>query len=149
MSEFKPILFDEENLRKFWEGPSNRFARYYTYLQRGFGLFNETKNYILLLFGFYWTVKTADYWLNFEISDFWLIIGLIVAAIIGLGILLLAGRWDMFKLSKAKEFATTQHGTVTQYQGFNMTVWNVVLLEAIAEKLGVDIKKLKEELNEK
>ena len=146
MSDFKPITFSGETLRKFWDGPSNRFSRYYTYLQKGFGLFNETKNYILLLFGTYWTVKTSDHWISFGIHDGWLAISLGIASIIGLGILLMAGRWDLFKLSKSREFAMVQHGSVTQYNQYNMQVFNIALMEAIAKKLGVDVKELKKDL---
>mgnify|MGYP001580363098 CR=1 FL=1 len=146
MSDFKPITFSEEYTQKYWDGSSNRFARYYTYLQRGFGLFNETKNYLLMLFGSYWTIKTADYWINFGVSDTWLVTGLGILAIIGVGFLLMAGRWDLFKLSKAREFATTQHGSVTQYNSYNMAVFNIALMEAIAKKLGVDVETIKEEL---
>lgn len=135
MSDFKPITFSEEYTQKYWDGSSNRFARYYTYLQRGFGLFNETKNYLLMLFGSYWTIKTADYWINFGVSDTWLVTGLGILAIIGVGFLLMAGRWDLFKLSKAREFATTQHGSVTQYNSYNMAVKQIELLEEINKKL--------------
>lgn len=117
MLEFKPITFTEEYTQKYWEGPTNRFARYYIYLQRGFGLVNEAKNYAFIIFGSVLTVEFVDFF-GYKISSWWII----VAGIIGIPILLLAGRWDLFKLSKAREFATVQHGSVTRYDSYNMTV---------------------------
>ena len=136
---FKPIEFNEENLRKYWDGPSNVFARYYTYLQRGLGLLNEAKNYILMLFGTYWTVKTADYWVPLGIPDSTLVLGLGIVASVGIVCLIIAGRWDLFKLSKAREFASTQHGTVTRYDSYNMNVRNIEQNDKIIELLE-DIK---------
>ena len=139
MSQFKPIEFNEETLRQYWEGSSNLFARCYVYLQRGLSLFNETKNYILMLFGTYWTVKTMDYWIGTGYSDGFLMAGLGLIASVGIGFLILIGRWDLFRLSKAREFATTQHGTITKYDGFNMNVRNIEQNDEIIKLL----KKLK------
>ena len=125
MSDFKPIIFSGETLRKYWEGPENKFSRYYTYLQKGFGIVNEAKNYILIVFGTYWTVKTMDWWIKLGISDGLLAVGLGIIATIGIGFLILIGRWDLFKLSKAREFAMVQHGSVTQYNPYNMQVRTV------------------------
>ena len=146
MSQFKQIDLSSENLRKYWDGPSNVFARYYSYLQRGLGLFNETKNYLLLAFGTYWTVKTMDLWVNSGFSDNLLVMGLLVSGVVGVVGLIFAGRWDLFKLSKAREFISAQHGSVTGYNSYNMTVLNTALMEAIAIKLGVNVEELKKEL---
>lgn len=135
MGEFKPITFSEEFIQRYYEGPSNRFARYFTYLQRGFGLFNEAKNYILILLGTYWTIKTMDYWMKLRLSDVWLVIGLSIIALIGMALLLVIGRWDVQKVSKAREYMLTNESSITQYQGFNMQVRMVELLEQLNEKL--------------
>ena len=84
MSDFKPIIFNDEFIAKFWDGTQNRIVRYQSYLRRGFSLFNETKNYILLIFGSYWTIRTADYWLAQGMSDIWLMAGLGGCAFVGL-----------------------------------------------------------------
>ena len=130
MSEYKKIDESSEMLRAYWEGPSNRFARYYTYLQRGFGLVNEAKNYFLIVFGSIWTAKYISF-MGYTVSSNWVIF----AGIIGLPVLLLAGRWDLFKLSKSREFATTQHGTVTKYNSYNMAVKQLEILEEVRELL--------------
>ena len=143
MTEFKPIIFSGETLRKFWDGPSNRFARYYTYLQKGFGIVNEAKNYILILFGTYWTIKTMSWWIDLGYSDNMLAVGLIIVALVGLGFLILIGRWDLFKLSKSREFAMVQHGSVTQFGIYNMTVKNLEIQEEQSKLLQEILKKIK------
>ena len=135
MSNFKPITFTEEYTQKYWEGSGNRFARFYTYLQKGFGLVNEAKNYILIIFGTYWTIKTMDWWIRTNLSDMTLVTGLGIGAIVGIGFLVLIGRWDLFKLSKAREFAMVQHGSVTQYGNYNMQVKALELQEEILKEL--------------
>ena len=135
MSDFKPITFTEEYTQKYWEGSGNRFARFYTYLQKGFGLVNEAKNYILIVFGTYWTIKTMDWWIETNLSDTTLAVGLGITAIVGIGFLVLIGRWDLFKLSKAREFAMVQHGSVTQYGNYNMQVKTIELQEEILKEI--------------
>ena len=135
MSEFKPITFTDEFITKFWDGTENKIVRYQSYLRRGFSLFNETKNYILLLFGSYWTIRTADYWLVLDIGDVWLILGLGFCAITGLVFLLYLGRWDLYKAQKATEFINNRHGSITGFQGFNMAVRNLEFQEEILKEL--------------
>ena len=109
MSDFKPIQFDGETLRQYWEGPGNVFVRYFSYFQRGVSLANEVK-YLVALFGI--GLFTSD----FQIPG-WL---MVVAGLVAIPILTLIGRWHMFKAQKALEFITVQHGSVTKYQGYNM-----------------------------
>ena len=135
MSEFKPITFTEEYASKYWDGTSNTVVRYYAYLQRGFALFNETKNYLMLIFGVYWTAKSMEWWLATGYSNGFLIIVLGIAATFGIGVLLVAGRWHLFKASKSIEYITQINGSVTQYQGYNMAVRQLELLEEISKKL--------------
>lgn len=134
IKEFKPITFSDEFILKYWDGTQNRIIRYQAYLRRGLALFNEHKNYILMLFGSYWTIKTADYWLALEISDGWLVLGLGVTALIGLFGLVLLGRWHLFKAQKSEEFISTQRGSVTGYGGYNMSVRSLELLNDILEE---------------
>jgi len=135
MSDFKYIEGSGENLRKYWDGPSNMFARYYSYWQRGLGLVNEAKYYLIAIFG--GTILSG-----FK-PDLWMTI---TAAIIAPPVIIIAGRWDLYKLSKAREFINGQHGSVTGFNGYNMQVLNTALMEAIAEKMGVSVDKLKEDL---
>ena len=126
MSEdYKPITFTDEFIKEYWDGNQNRIVRYQNYLRRGLSLFNETKNYILLLFGSYWTIKTSDYWLAFTIADSWLVVGLGIVAGTGLIALLFLGRWDLFRAQKATEFINNRHGTITGYNSYNMTIRRV------------------------
>lgn len=148
MMQFKPIIFNDQTHAKYWDGPSNLFVRYHNYLQRGLGLYNEFKNYIMMLFGTYWTVKTMDWWIGYHVPDLWLVGGLLIFAIVGLGFLLLAGRWHLYKAAKATEFINNRHGTVTQYDGFNMQVYSTALLEGLAQSKGVDTENIRKKLFE-
>lgn len=136
-SEFKQIDGSVEYLRKYWDGPSNMFARYYSYWQRGLGLVNEAKYYLIAIFG-------GTLLSGFK-PDLWMTV---TAAIIAPPIIILAGRWDLYKLSKAREFIQAQHGSITQWNGYNMAVLNIALMTAIAEKMGVDVEKLKKDIKE-
>lgn len=143
MSEYKKIDDSAEYLREYWEGASNSFARYFTYLQRGFGLVNEAKNYFLIVFGTIWTAKYITF-MGYTINSMWIL----VAGVTGLPMLLLAGRWDLFKLSKSKEFAVTQHGSVIKYSGYNMSVTNIEQNDRIIQQNEETLILLKE-INEK
>ena len=143
MSQFKPITFDDEFVTKYWDGPTNKIVRWWIYLRGGLSLFNEWKNYLLLAFGSYWTIKTADFWISIGISDTWLAVGVLIAMPLGIVTLLFLGRWQLFKTTKPAEFITARHASITGYQGFNMTVRMVELLEEINNKLGkeeIDIR---------
>ncbi len=146
MSDFKPIIFSGESMRKYWEGPSNKFSRYFTYIQGGFGLFNDVFKYIATAFTAYWTIRSADYWLALGISDLWLTLGMVIIFFIGVGVLGLLGRWQLYKLSKAKEFATTKEGTINGFNAYNINVLQVALIEAMAKNAGVDVQDLKNKL---
>lgn len=146
MSKFEPITFNEEYANMYWDGASNTFVRYYSYLDRGFELFNKTKNYLMLMFGTYWTIKTMDWWVQTGYSEGILIFGLIVVATFGIGFLVLIGRWHLFKAAQAIEYITQLKGTVTQYKGFNMAVYQLRLFEALAQERGIDTKKIFEDL---
>lgn len=101
-------------------------------------MFNETKTYLYILFGGYWTIKTADYWLALGIGEIWLVLGIGALSLVGLVILLFFGRWDLFKAQKATEFIGQRHGSITGYAGFNMQVRMVELQELILEELKKD-----------
>lgn len=142
MSQFKFIDSSIENLRKYWDGPSNRFSRYFTYWQRGMGWLNEARLYLYLLGG---GIFASEF---IEVFGYKIPVELImIGAALGIPIIVLIGRWDLFKLNKAREFINSQYGSVIGYNNYNMQVLQVHLLEKIAEKLGVDTEKLKEELN--
>ena len=134
MSEFKQITNGEEFLNAYWEGPSNRFVRYWTYLRRGMGLFNEWKNYILVVFGTFLTYFFSGRLIevfNLRLSPFW-ILG---AAVVGIGALLWLGHWDLYRASKPIEYINAQNGTITGYNQYNMTIQQLEILEEVRELL--------------
>lgn len=143
MNEFKQVKFNQEFAEKYFDGPSNRFARYFIYWQRGIGWLNEGRLYFYLIGGGVLTSKFIEvfgYRIPVEL--------VIVGAVIAIPVIVFVGRWDLYKINKAREYVTQLHGSVTRYDSFNMAVLNIALMEAIAKKLGVDIEKLKKELNE-
>lgn len=147
MIEFlKPITPSDEFMNRYWHGPSNKFSRYFTYIEGGFGLYNNIFKYIATAFTAYWTIKTADYWLVMNISDMWLTIGMGVVSIIGIGVLGWFGRWQFQKLNKAREVAVAMESSLTGFNGYNMSVLNTALFIAIAEKQGINIEELKTRL---
>lgn len=121
--------------RKYWIGRENFFIRQVTFLRSGLDLLNEAKNYILMLFGAYWTVRSMDWWLKTGLSELWLLMFIGIGCVIGLVVLLLVGRWNMFRADKARSYISQQHASPTQYQGHNMQVVSVQLLEEILNQL--------------
>ena len=146
--ELKFLKFTGEFIDQYWDGAGNIIVRFYAYLDRGLALFNQTKNYVLLIFASYWTIKTMDIWISYGVSNKTLTIGIGVAAFFGIVFLVFLGRWYLFRAQKAQEFINARHGTITGWRGFNMQVFQVRLLMAMAEKMGVDVKKLEEELEQ-
>lgn len=133
--DFKIIDSTQEYLREYWEGPSNRFVRYWTYFREGLGLLNEGK-YILGLLGL--GIFKSDIIFTWQI--------LLSGIIIGVPILCLAGRWNLFHANKARQFITGQHGTLTRFQSHNMQVMQTEVMGAIAIKLGINIEEIKNKL---
>ena len=130
MDEIKPITFDGAFIDKYWDGPSNFLARQYAYLQRGFGIVNEAKNYFLIIFGSFWTAKAITI-MGYSIDPRWTL----VAGAIGLPTLIFVGRWQLFKAQKAIEVVSARHGSVTGYNGYNMQIEQTQLLRDIKQLL--------------
>lgn len=123
MSEFQPIDLNENRV-KYWDGTTNRFARYLAYLLKCVDLVNQGK-YILAFMGL--GVFKSDL-----VISWWVII---LLGIIAVPLMILIGRWYMHKAQKTMEFVNQMMGTVTGYQGFNMQVRQVELLEQILDEL--------------
>lgn len=136
--EFKKIDASSEYLRQYWDGAANMLVRYKTYFFDGLNLVNEGK-YLIGLLGL--GIFKSDIVLKWQV--------LLVGLVIGLPIITLVGRWNLFFANKARQFITKQHGDIAQFQGHNMQVTQIALLAAIAEKMGVDIEKIKTELGVK
>lgn len=141
MTEFKQVTLSEEYLWKYWDGPENWAGRYFMYLQRGFGLFNEIKNYLLIAFTTFWTIKAATFF-GIDFGYLWAGVITLIFTGAGLPVLFFLGRWDILKLSKIREFITTMKGTVNGYNGYNIQVKLleqndkiIELLEVISENI--------------
>lgn len=140
--DFKPVNFSTEYANEYWDGMSNLFIRHFSYLRQGLGLVNEAKNYFLIVFGTMWTAEYINFF-GYKLNSNWILI----AGIVGIPILVLIGRWDLFKATKSRQYITTIHGSITQFQGHNMNVFQTLLMKSIAEKMGVDVKRIEEELS--
>lgn len=130
MSEFRPIEFDGEFKKEYWEGKSNAFVRYWIYLNEGFEVVNKAKNYFLIVFGTFWTATAVKIW-GYEINADWIL----VAGCIGFPLLILVGRWMLYKAAKPQEFMRAYKASILGYTVYNMQVRQVELLESINKKL--------------
>ena len=119
----------------YWEGRENYLIRYVTYLRRGNQLFNEFKNYIMFAFASYWTVKTSDIWLAWALSDSLLVAGFLILIPIGLGIFLLLGRYDLYKMNKTTDYVQTISGSIFKYKPMELSIEQVNLLKEIRDEL--------------
>lgn len=133
--EFKKVDGSAEYLRQYWDGWSNILVRYWTYFMNGVNVVNEWK-YIFVLLGV--GVFKSDLVLPWYV--------LVVGIVIGVPTICLIGRWNIFHANKAKQFIDTNHGNITQFQSHNMQVVRTAMTVAIAEKLGIDVQAIKEEL---
>lgn len=122
IDEIKPI--DDKMAPLYWDGATNRFARYFAYMRRAIGLVNEAK-YLLALFGL--GVIKSDF-----VIPAWLIT---FGGLISVPVLIAIGRWHLFRVQKAEEFINNRHGSITGYNSYNMTIRMVELLEEISKKL--------------
>lgn len=116
---FKQI---EDQQPAFWEGRSNIFVRLITYAKIGVNQINDYKYIGAAIFGVYYTFKLSN--------PIWLI----VMGLVSLPLIILLGRWWLYKGSKASEFVTTQKGSVLGYNQFNAQVKIIELLEEIKNK---------------
>ena len=133
--DFKKVDNTGEYLREYWDGLENMFVRYWTYFMDGLNVINEAK-YLLGLLGI--GLFKSDIVFTWQV--------LVLVVVVGFSVVCLIGRWNIFRANKAKQYIAGQHGSLTQFQAHNMNVTQTFLLAAIAEKIGVDIEKVKQEV---
>lgn len=123
-SQFTKVDDSPEFLRMYWDGPENVFNRYFTYLREGVSLLNEGK-YLMGMLGL--GILNSDI-----VFSWWM---LLVGVLVGVPIVCFIGRWNIFRGNKSRQYISNQHGGVVQWQGHNMVVAQVELLELIARSL--------------
>ena len=133
--DFKKVDSSLEYLNQYWNGPENWFVRIWTYFFNGINVINQGK-YLIGLLGL--GIFKSDVTFTWQM--------LALGVIIGTPIIIIVGRWDMFKATKARQFIQGQHGSITQFQNHNMAVVQTALMAEIAIKLGVDVEKVKEDI---
>ena len=111
--------------QKYWEGRENLFIRYWTYLDRGLDMFNQFKYYI----GF--PLVAAAFIPFLEGKTPWLV----ALTIVGLPILILAGRYKLHKINKTTEYVNAISGSIFQYKPMELSIEQVNLLKEISNKL--------------
>lgn len=137
--DYAPVTSGDEYKKQYWDGWENIFIRWFSYLTNGVNVANQWRYFIMILGG---GVLVESWKGNIDLS-----IGLlVVATIIGVPILAILGRWDMFRVTKARSYISTLHGNITQFQSHNMQVLQTRLITSIAEKMGVDINGIETEL---
>ena len=119
----------EEQMPEFWEGNQNMLVRYWTYLHRGLDLINQAK---------YWIAGVIAMYVMFKLSNpLWMAVMFILST----PVLIIVGRWHLYKASKPQEFIIAQKGTVLGYKPYNMQIRQLELLEEILKELkNEDIK---------
>lgn len=113
----------EDHQPALWQGKQNILIRLFTYAKVGLQQVNDYKYIGAAIFGIYYTLK-LHHW-----------IWLVVMGVVSVPILILLGRWWLYKGSKASEFVTTQKGSVLGYNQYNIAVRTMELLESIDKKL--------------
>lgn len=113
----------DDYVPKYWEGHSNILVRYWVYLSRGLDFVNQGRYLILGILGIYAVLKLAN--------PIWLVVMFVVCT----PVLILLGRWNLYKVAQSQEFIVTTRGTVTGYGSYNLAVKNVELQEQILEAL--------------
>lgn len=92
-------------------------------MSRGLDLVNQAKYLIVGILGLYAVLKLTN--------PLWMAAMFVVS----IPVLIVMGRWQLYKVSKTQEYVTVTTGTVLGYAGYNMTVRQIELLEAINAKL--------------
>jgi hypothetical protein len=112
---------------KYWEGKENFFIRYFTYMERGLGVFNQFKYYIALPFATYYTFE----FMKAYGSLFWIPLMIIG----GLPILIIVGRYQLQKMNKTTDYVNTITGSIFQYKPMQMSIEQVKYLKEIRDEL--------------
>ena len=136
--DFKPITFTEEYAKKYWDGWQNFLVRQWTYFREGVNVGNEMK-YLLATYIF-------SLWKSDVTIPGWI---LLWGGLLAVPIIIRVGRWNLIKANLSRQYFLTIQGSLTQFQGHNMSVFQVLLFIEMAKKMGVDISKVEGELQKR
>ncbi len=84
---------------KYWDGPLNKFCRYWFYINKSVEIFNQFKYLFALIFGVYFTLKLTN--------PIWLL-GMIILSI---PMLLVFGYFYVHHISKVLEWLNVEFST--------------------------------------
>lgn len=108
---------------KYWEGRTNRFVRWYFYVQKGLDLVNNFKYVGAAIFGLYFALKLTG----------WIILALMSIASILL-LFVLGWLW-VWKMAKIMDWLQVALGTHWSRYGYELQEKQIQLLEEIKKKL--------------
>lgn|SRR3990167_842319 len=131
----KLVTQSNEFIEKYWDGRVNMLARFWAYYERGLSLANQGK-YVIGIFGL--GIFKSDL-----VVEGWM---LIVSGLLQFPILALMGRWHIYRVSKAVQVMTSRHEALLGFNGYNLQIYQAAVVAAMAEKMGIDVKKLEKKL---
>lgn len=108
---------------KYLAGKANFGIRMYFYLNSGVSIVNDFRNLFLGIFALYFTLKLDN--------PLWIIAFLVVSV----PILIIAGWYNVHKISKVREWLNIKFGTHYTIKQFDLSKRQVQLLEKILKKL--------------
>ena len=116
-------------LQTYWEGTTNRIARYWMYLRMANSAMNEFRSYGYILTGIYiGTPYLHDKW----VITFSILGGIVI---ISIPIMIYFGRWLLYKAQPAQEYAQKTKGSPYQYKVEDATIETSGHLKEIKELL--------------
>jgi hypothetical protein len=110
------------NKEEYLQGKGNFAIRVYFYMLSGVSIVNEFRNLFLGIFALYFTLKLEN--------PLWLI-GMFVVCV---PILVVAGYYNVHKISKVKEWLSVKFGTHYSIKQFELMEKQVELLTKINDK---------------
>lgn len=121
--ELEKIQKIAPDLPKYWEGRENFIVRYYVYAKNGLNAVNDLKYLVAGIVAFYVVLKLDNPW--------WMLgIGLV-----SIPLLIVVGRWQLYRANKIQEYINTTRGSVLGYNGYNMQIDTLETLKLILSEL--------------
>lgn len=110
---------EDKNHADYWNGPRNKFIRYYFYCQRGLDLFNNFRYVIMAIFGVYYTLHLKQPAL------------LLVMAGVSMPALMLIGYYSVHHIGKVVDWLNVKFSTHYGKYTYDLMEQQVELLEEL------------------
>lgn len=103
-------------LAKYWEGPTNKLARGWMYIRMANSAMNEFRSYGYMVVGIY---IGTPYLQNHLLQAFFVLAGIIS---ISIPLMIIFGRWLLYRANPAMEYANKVKGSPYQYKVEDATI---------------------------